>query len=248
MMIIGIYNIKGGVGKTATAVNLSFLSARDGRRTLLCDLDPQGSASFYFDVGPGKKSNPEKLIRGKIDLETLIRDTEYMNLSILPADFSYRNLDIFLYDVKKSKKKLAEIFKPLKDDFDVIFLDCPPGITLLSENIFHAVDFLLVPVIPTTLSLRTYIQILSFLKKKKLSLSKVVPFFSMVERRKKMHREGVAFFPKKAKRMCRNIIPYLSDIEKMGLYRKPVHVFRPTSTASDAYLCLWQELKSVFFK
>ncbi|MCI5120518.1 MAG: ParA family protein, partial [Candidatus Electrothrix sp. AUS4] len=143
MAIIAVYNIKGGVGKTATSVNLSYMSAHTGKNTLLCDLDPQGSSSYYFRVKAKKKFSAEHFLQGGNQLEESIRGTDYPGLDILPADFSYRNLDITLDHMKKSKKRLKQILDPLAEEYQHIFLDCPPNITLLSENIFSAADIVL---------------------------------------------------------------------------------------------------------
>ncbi|MCI5221928.1 MAG: ParA family protein, partial [Candidatus Electrothrix sp. AR4] len=137
MAIIAVYNIKGGVGKTATSVNLSYMSAVTGNNTLLCDLDPQGSASYYFRVKSKKKFSADLFLEGGYGLERSIRGTDYHRLDILPADFSYRNFDIALNDMKKSKKRLSKVLRPMTDEYTHLFLDCPPNITLLSENIFR---------------------------------------------------------------------------------------------------------------
>jgi chromosome partitioning protein len=123
MAIIAVYNIKGGVGKTATAVNLSYMSAATGNKTLLCDLDPQGSSSYYFRVKSKKKFSADHFLEGGSSLEQSIRGTDY------------EHLDIALNHMKKSRKRLKPILDPLKAEYQNVFLDCPPNITLLSENI-----------------------------------------------------------------------------------------------------------------
>lgn len=143
MSIFAVYNIKRGVGKTAASVNLAYLSSLQGGRTLLCDMDPQGSASYYFRIRPADTFSGKKLLKGGRHIEKNIRGTDYENLDMLPADFSYRNIDIALDDCKKSHHRLAKVLHPLEDDYERIFLDCPPNITLLSENIFHAADHIL---------------------------------------------------------------------------------------------------------
>ena len=151
MSVLAVYNIKGGVGKTATSVNLAYLAATEGK-TLLLDMDPQGSASFYFRIRSPEKFGTKKLLKGGRHVEENIRGTDYANLDMLPADFSYRNIDIALDDCKKSQKRLSKVLQPLTEEYQHIILDCPPNLTLLSENIFYAADRILVPVIPTTVS------------------------------------------------------------------------------------------------
>jgi cellulose biosynthesis protein BcsQ len=110
----------------------------------------------------------------------------------LPAAFSHRKLDVTFNELKRSKHRLTRILDPLKNKYDLIILDCPVTISILAENIFNAVDYTLVPLIPTTLSVRTHRQLLSFCKKNKYDVSNIYSFFSMVDKRKKMHRELMA--------------------------------------------------------
>jgi len=241
MPVIAVYHIKGGVGKTATAVNLSYLSARDGQRTLLCDMDPQGSSTYYFRIRADSSFSAGKLLKGGKHVDRTIRGTDYPWLDLLPADFSFRNIDIALDDMKKSRKRISRVLKPLRKEYDTIFIDSPPNITLLSENIFFAADHILVPFIPTTLSHLSLQQLYRFLDEIGEPRSKVMVFFSMVEKRKKMHWDLMRQVIKK-KGVLPALIPYLADIEKMGLYRQPVCAALPQSTAAAAYEDLWKEI------
>ena len=242
MAIIAIYNIKGGVGKTATSVNLSYMSAVTGNSTLLCDLDPQGSSSYYFRVKSKKKFSAEHFLQGGNTLERSIRGTDYDRLDILPADFSYRNLDIALNHMKKSRKRLKRVLDPLKTEYQHLFLDCPPNITLLSENIFYAADMILIPFIPTTLSMLSFTKLLDFFKESGIDRKKLFVVFSMVEQKKKIHRNMMRHFQGR-KRILSTFVPYVTDIEKMGLYRQPVPAYQPDSKAGQTYAKLWREIE-----
>ncbi|MBU2569524.1 MAG: ParA family protein [Gammaproteobacteria bacterium] len=242
MKIIATFNIKGGVGKTSTAVNLAYLAARGGSRTLVWDLDPQGASSYYFRIKPKIKGGSKKLIEGKRELDDMIKGTDFDNLDLLPSDFSFRNLDLVLESKKKPTHQLEKLLKPLSQEYDFIFLDCPPSISLLSEAVFKTADILLSPVIPTTLSIRTLDQLKQFLKKENNKKIRVMPFFSMVDRRKKMHLEILETTPKQFPELLKSAIPYASDIERMGLERMPLGGFVKRGRSIQAYQDLWEEI------
>jgi chromosome partitioning protein len=243
--VLAFFSIKGGVGKTASCVNVAYLSAAEESRTLLCDLDPQGSASFYLRIAPSKKHDSRRLLKGGKRLVRSIRGSDFDSLDLLPADLSYRHLDILLNDMKRSKKRLRDLLSPLARDYDYIFLDCPPGLTLASENVFRAADYIWIPLIPTVLSVRSFEKLLSFFEESGLDKSRLFPFLSMVEKRKLMVRH-ILRDPVLEKRPPMDAaIPYLSEIEQMGLYRQPLTHRRPQSKGADAYRKLWEEMKGI---
>jgi cellulose biosynthesis protein BcsQ len=142
---------------------------------------------------------------------------------------------------QKSTQRINKILQPLTREYDHIFLDCPPNITLLSENIFAAADIILVPFIPTTLSLLSFNKLLDFFKQTGIRRNKLFLFFSMVQKQKTMHLDMRKVFAAK-KRVLKQYIPFLADVEKMGIYRKPVLEFAPNSPASRAYQLMWLEM------
>jgi chromosome partitioning protein len=243
MKILATYNIKGGVGKTATAVNLAYLAARDGYRVLLWDLDPQGAASYLFRVKPRVKGGGKALIQGRRAVDSAIKGTDFDGLDLLPADFTYRNLDLVLDSAKQPARKLASLLAPLKSEYDAIFLDCPPSISLLSESVLHAADLLLVPLIPTTLSVRTLEQLTDFVGGFNGHRPDVLAFFSMIDRRKRLHTQIAAQLPAERSDFAATIIPALSVIEQMSVHRAPVTAFAPRSLAARRYGELWQEAR-----
>jgi cellulose biosynthesis protein BcsQ len=241
MKIIGVYNIKGGVGKTATAVNLAHLAAQSGLRTLIWDLDPQAAATFYLRV-KAKVKAPNKVLHGKRSLDGVVKGSDYPNLDLLPADFSYRNMDLLLGETKKPAVRLLKLLRPMSEHYDLVVLDCPPSISLVSENIFRAADALLLPTIPTTLSLRTMEQLLDFMQGHKLR-TPVYAFYSMVDRRKRLHRDVIEAPADPRCTVLDSAIPYASEVERMGLERRAVTDFALSSTAGRAYRALWDEVR-----
>ncbi len=245
MKKIALYSMKGGVGKTAAAVNLSYLASKDGYNTLLCDLDPQGASTYYFRIRASKNFNTNKFIKGGKHIDKNIKGTDYPNLDLLPSKLSYRNLDLALDALKHSKKRLKQIFNELEDDYDYLFMDCPPGISLISENIFNAADIIVVPLIPTTLSELTYDKLIKFFDKNDINPKKIYTFFSMVETRKTLHQETMAKVMEEDVNILESRIPYRSDVEKMGINREPVCVSSPHSDSTQCYSELWDEIKAI---
>lgn len=243
MKVIATYNIKGGVGKTATAVNLAYQAALDGATTLIWDLDPQAAASYYFRIKPKIKGGGKRLVHGKRDLDDFIHGTDYQFLDLLPADFSYRNMDLFLKTSQRPGRQLRRLLRPFRGEYDYVFLDCPPSISLTSENVFTAANALLLPTIPTTLSLRTFQQVGKFFEDEGLDTLKLLPFFNMVDRRKQLHCSIVDEPPAEITGLLQTHIPYSSEVERMGVHRAPVGDFAPRSRPEQGYQALWHEVK-----
>jgi chromosome partitioning protein len=238
-MVLASYNIKGGVGKTSAAVNLAYLAARDGANTLLWDLDPQGASTYLLRVKPKIKGGGRDLIRGLIDPRARIKGTDYDRLDLLPADFSYRHMDLHLDAFKRPTRRLGRVLKPVAPDYDFVFLDCPPSISLVSESVFEAADALLVPLLPAVLSART----LEYIDEVARDGTRRLPFFSMVDSRKRMHRDVMEQFIAERPEMLRTVVPLAADVERMGQARAPLDEFAPRSGAAVAFRELWKEIR-----
>jgi chromosome partitioning protein len=243
--IYATYNIKGGVGKTSAAVNLAHLAARDGYNVLLWDLDPQAAATYLFRVRPKVKGGSRALVDGTRSLDDAIKATDFDRLDLLPADFRYRNMDLQLDDVKQPTRRIYQLLQSFDGEYDVVFLDCPPSISLLSENVLHAVDTLLVPMIPATLSVRTFDQLSSFVNDFDGRQPQVRAFFSMVDGRKRLHHDLMEQLSAERRGILRTAIPALSIIEQMAEQRAPVTAFAPYSVAAKCYQALWDEVSGM---
>ena len=239
--VLATYNIKGGVGKTSAAVNLAYLAARGGAPTLLWDLDPQGASTYLFRIKPKVRGGGRKLVRGQADLGASIKGTDFERLDLLPADFRYRHMDLALDRFKRPTRRLARVLEPLRSEYEYIFLDCPPSISLVSESVFEAADALLVPMIPATLSSRTLEQLEPMVAGGPLLLA----FFSMLDLNRALHRELLARLrAAHPGTMLGAAIPVSEEVERMGEERDVVVSFAPGSPGASAYRALWLDVRS----
>ena len=242
MEIIAVSNIKGGVGKTTTAVNLAYLAAASGRSTVLWDLDPQGAATYTLRGTPNERASARKLVSGKRELPELVAPTEYAGLDLIPADFSYRQFDVHMSERKHPTERLLRMSRSLNQVYDCLLLDCPPGMSLLSENVLRAADAVIVPTLPTPLSLRMLEQLFDLVAQAGWPDLRILPFFSMVDRRKSLHEEIIAATHQRFPTILATEVPYWSEIERMAVRRAPIPAYAPRSPAALVYSNLWSEI------
>jgi cellulose biosynthesis protein BcsQ len=224
------------------SVNLAWLAAQSGARVLLWDLDPQGAATYLLRIKPKVKGGGRRLVHGKSDPAALLKGTDHERLDLLPADFSYRNMDLALDATKRPTRRLARLLAPFAGEYDYVFLDCPPAISLASESVFGAADVLLVPLVPSPLSLRTFEQLRRFVADEVPEPPRILAFFSMTDGRRRLHQDVIDELSG-SDGVLRTAIPSASDVERMAVERRVLADFAPHGRAGRAYAELWEELR-----
>lgn len=238
MKTIAAYSVKGGVGKTTAAVNLAWEAASRGLRVLVWDVDAQGSATYLLRVKPKLRGGTADLIHGETNVKKAIRETENPRIWVLPADDSSRDLELILDSSKKSSQRIAKTLDDVADRFDVAILDCPPGSSLLAENVLRASDVVVVPMQPSPLSLRSLDQVASIVADAPKPPA-IVSFISMADRRRGGHRAAIESLPKDRPEVTSVVIPATVIVERMGETRSAVAEYAPRSEAAVAYAQLW---------
>jgi chromosome partitioning protein len=240
-MIVAVYSAKGGVGKSTLAVNLAWASAAlSKRRTLLWDLDAQGAASYILGQEPATRSARASITRDA-DVSGLIRPSNVAGLAVLPADESLRTLDYAFHDLGK-RKRLAKASSHLIG-YERIIIDCPPGMTDTADQILRASDLAVVPVIPAALSRRALDEIKQHVAQKKGPKVILAPVFSMVDRRRALHRKALEEQPGWP------VIPMASAYERMSEERAPVGQLLPRSAQPvEAVAEVWRRIEKALAK
>ena len=239
MKIIAIYNLKGGVGKSSMAVNLAAESAQaSARRTLLWDLDPQGASTYLLSDAPAKPGTGRALFDKSIRPDNAIQSSRVEGVDVIPSDVSMRGIDRYLASFA-GKRRLAKLLGRLEGRYDRLILDCPPGLSDLSEQVLRAANVVIVPVVPSALSQRAFADMVahvreSFGKKEQVFM---LPVHSMVDRRRKAHLAALIAEPDWP------IIPYASAVERMSELREPLRQFAGRSPAQAAYAALWRGIE-----
>ena len=240
--VIAVYSTKGGVGKTTTAVNLAWQAASEGREVLLWDLDPQAAATWLLQVKPHLRGGAEALVRGRKPANKAVRESKLERIDVLPADESYRDLDIALDAAKKPSSRVTEALRPLRRHYDVIILDTPPGASLVAENALRAADVVVLPLIPSALGLRSLEQVRGVIKDAGGHV-KLVAFLSQVDRRKRAHVEALEQLPAAHKEIGDGYVGASVVVERMGEHRAPIGVYAPTSDSAKAFADLWKRVR-----
>lgn len=239
--IISIFNQKGGVGKTTTAVNLSAAIGKKGKRVLLVDIDPQGNSTSGLGVDKSKigVSTYDVLVDG-VSVEKILIETPFKNVHLLPSNMNVAGADLELADAENREKRLKNALDEIKDNYDFIFIDCPPSLGMLSINSLTASDSVLVPIQCEYYALEGLSQLVSTIKSVKMHYNESLEIegivFTMFDARLKLNQQVVdeveKFFPNKA---FKNMIPRNVRLSEAPSFGMPVCYYDKLSKGTWAY-------------
>lgn len=243
--IIAVSNQKGGVGKTTTSVNLAACVAEKGKRVLLVDIDPQGNASSGLGVTERTPSVYDVLL-GEESAEAAVLKTEFENLSVLPSDMTLAGAEIELVAIPERETLLRKALETVRDQYDYIFIDCPPSLSLLTLNAMTAADSVLIPIQCEYYALEGVGQLMNTLQLVKKRLNPALEIegvvLTMLDGRTNLGLQVVQEVKKYFKsRVYGSIIPRNVRLSEAPSHGEPINVYDSRSTGAEAYRALAAE-------
>lgn len=243
-LTIALLGIKGGVGKTTTTVNLAALAAVGGLRTVVWDLDPQGGASFALGYERQSRRAARNVTRKRPALDEAAVGTRTPGLDLIPSDVSLRALDLALAGRAQPKQRIRNAIASVADQYDAVFIDCPPGISLQNDNALRAAQVYLSPIVPSALATRAFEQLVTYVDEDAKATGQLLGFLSMVDRRKRSHREFVDRLALDDQHILRSAIPASVAVESSPARGIPFVLTHRSSRAAINYRNLWNEIQT----
>lgn len=244
--IICIANQKGGVGKTTTAVNLSACLAEAGKKTLLCDLDPQGNATSGLGVRAGKRTVYEAVL-GECTLESVIEKTRQKTLSVVPADIRLAGAELELANLERREYRVRAALEAVRGSYDFIIIDCPPSLGLLTINALCAAQSVLIPIQCEYYALEGVTALMNTVQRVKKGLNPGLEIegilMTMLDGRTNLGIQVVAEVKKHFKnKVFATTIPRNVRLGEAPSHGLPIHLYDPRSTGAESYLALAREV------
>lgn len=237
------------MGKTTNTVNLACLLAKQGQSVLLWDMDPQGGSSYFFNLENSNNNTHARMFDGYCSIYDLIHHTQNSRIDIISNDskftdqFMLRASRVTALNFSNSDLIKATLSK-VEDDYDICLIDCAPGRFLLHDNIFKAIDLLLIPNIPAPLSVYCNNMLLEELQTKWIEKNKILSFYNMVQAHKTTHKYFLNNSSPQKGYMLQNYIPFYAEIEAITLTKESIFQHLKEYKANIYYNKLWQEICS----
>lgn len=245
--IISIANQKGGVGKTTTAVNVSSILARKGKKVMLIDCDPQGNATSGLGVEKDAENSIYDVLMNEVDIKQTLQDTCIKTLKICPANMNLAGAEVELVNQMSREQRMKTALEEAKGEFDFILIDCPPSLGLVTLNAFTASDSVLIPVQCEYFALEGLGQLLNTINLVKKHLNKELEIegavLTMYDMRTNLSNQVVKEVKKYfGERVYKTVIPRNIKLSEAPSYGMPIILYDDKSKGARCYEKLTKEI------